>query len=274
MSCSELERLFAAGAEAEAAAHRRGCAECDALGRELEQAAATVESLRAPSWSPALRQALLRIPAQTVSCEGADALLARSLEGELGEADQKRLQGHLGRCAACTEAGAALLVMRDLAAPEPPAWLATRLAAARPEKTRSRWRSLFSGRAVVAYAYAAAVAVMLLGLNPTAVARKTGFARLGESTRNAVTVAQNSIGDRLGALQEKALRTAAVWTGHIGGYGRAAVSNAIAIVWRPEQKKSPNRPRLGKEGGAVSGSDAFFIAGHSGREPLRPRFRV
>ena len=60
---------------------------------------------------------------------------------------------------------------------------------------------------------------------------------------NAVTVAESSIGDRLGAVQERALRTLAVWRGHIGGYGRAAVSNAFAFVWRPEQKKTPSRPR-------------------------------
>src|SRR5204863_9386778 len=103
--------------------------------------------------------------------------------------------------------------------PEAPPWLAPRLAAARPAKKRSFWRSALSGRMVVAYAYAAAVLVMLLGLNPTAVVRRTGFAALGESTRNAVTVAESSIGDRLGAFQEKAFRTIAVWKGHVFGYG-------------------------------------------------------
>ncbi len=160
--------------------------------------------------------------------------------------------------------------MRDLQAPAPPAWLATRLAAARPEtKKKSFWRAAFSGKMVVAYAYTAAVLVMLLGLNPTAVVRRAGFAGLGESTRNVVTVAQSSVGDRLGAFQEKALRTLAVWKGHIGGYGRAAVSNAIAIVWRPESKKTPNnRPRLGKDGGAASGSGDFQLAGGGRREPF------
>ena len=74
-----------------------------------------------------------------------------------------------------------------------------------------------------------------------------------------MTVAQNSVGDRLGALQEKAVRTIAVWKGHVGGYGRAAVSNAISIVWRPEPKKTPNRPRLGKEGTAA-GSNGYWLA--------------
>ena len=92
-----------------------------------------------------------------------------------------------------------------------------------------------------------------------------------------MTVAQSSVGDRLGALQEKALRTLAVWKGHVGGYGRAAVSNAIAIVWKPEPKKTPSRPRLGKEGGAGRAS----IGGCSRRraaaakpEPFPARFRV
>ena len=50
------------------------------------------------------------------------------------------------------------------------------------------------------------------------------------------------------------------WKGHVGGYGRAAVSNAIAIVWSPESKKSPTRPRLGKEGGGASPGE-FRLAG-------------
>ena len=93
---------------------------------------------------------------------------------------------------------------------------------------------------VVAYAYAAAILVMVMGLNPTAVVRKAGFASLGESTRSAVIVAESSIGDRLGAFQEKALRTLAVWKGHVGGYGRAAVMNAIAFVWRPDVEEEPD----------------------------------
>lgn len=275
MSCRELERLFVAGAQGvELEAHRSSCAECEGLGRDTDQTVSLATELQLPAWSPGLRHALLEIPRQTVSCEGADRLLAGALEGEIAAADENRLRNHLSRCPSCTEAAGALFAVRELAKPQPPPWLAARIAAARPAKKRSFWRSAFSGKAVVAYAYAAALVVMLLGLNPTAVARKAGFANLGESTRNAVTVAQNSIGDRLGALQEKAIRTLAVWKGHIGGYGRAAVSNAIAIVLRPEQRRVPNRPRLGREGDAASGSDGFQLATHPKREPFPIRFRV
>ncbi|HWZ85689.1 MAG TPA: zf-HC2 domain-containing protein [Thermoanaerobaculia bacterium] len=276
MSCRELERLFVAGApDAEAAAHRAGCGECARLGADLDRAASYAAGLRPPPWSPRLRQALLDIPRTTVSCEAADPLLAALLEGDIAGADERRLRSHLSRCAGCTAAAEALLAMRDLAAPEPPPWLATRLAAVRPQKKKkSFWRSAFSGRMVVTYAYTAAVLVMLFGLNPTAVVRNARFASLGESTRNVMTVAESSVGDRLGALQEKALRTLAVWRGHVGGYGRAAVSNAISIVWRPEQKKTPPRPRLGKEGGAVSGSDGVQLAGGARPEPFAVRFRV
>jgi hypothetical protein len=90
-----------------------------------------------------------------------------------------------------------------------------------------------------------------------------------------VTVAQNSVGDRLGALQEKAVRTFAVWKGHVGGYSRAAVSNAIAIVWRPEPKRTPSRPRLGKEGTALS-SESLDLAVGDAKTPehFPARFRV
>ncbi len=94
------------------------------------------------------------------------------MEEELPAADQKRLQSHLSRCAACTEAAGALLSVRDMRLPRRRHGSAARLAAVRPEtKKKSFWRSAFSGKAVVGYAYGAAVLVMLLGLNPTAVAR-------------------------------------------------------------------------------------------------------
>jgi len=275
MSCRELERLFVAGsADSEQLAHRSTCAECSRLGGDLDRTAALAALLQPPAWSPQLRQALLRVPSMTVRCEGAEMLLASALEGEIAKADESRLQGHLSRCGGCAQAAGALYAMRDLAAPEPPPWLATRLVAAKPRKKKSFWRSAFSGKMVLVYAYSAAVLVMLFGLNPTAVVRKAGFASLGESTRNAVTVAESSLGDRLGALQEKTLRTLAVWRGHVGGYGRAAVSNAIAIVWKPESKKAPSRPRLGKEGGAAANSGDFQLAGGIVEEPLPVRFRV
>lgn len=274
MSCREIERLFSAGApDADVSAHRRLCAECDGVARAMDEALALTSPLRAPEWSPSLRKSLLEIPRQTVSCEGAEPLLALAVEGEIAGEDQKRLQSHLSRCAACTEAAGALFAPRELEAPAAPPWLAARLAAVRPEKKKSFWRSAFSGKAVVAYAYGAAVLVMLLGLNPTAVARGKGFAKLGESTRNVVIVAQSSVGDRLGALQEKASRTLAIWKGHVGGYGRAAVSNAIALVLRPEPKKTPTRPRLSNEGG-VTGSGGFSEAGGPAPELFTSRFRV
>jgi len=275
MSCNELERLFVAGApNAEANAHRDGCAECRRVAADLERTESLVSGLKAPEWSPNLRRALLAIPSTTVSCEQADALIAVLIEGEIDDADERRLRNHFSRCSACAEAAETLAAARGLVAPEPPAWLATRLAAARPARKKPFWRSAFSGKMVVVYAYAAAILVMVMGLNPTAVVRKTGFASLGESTRTAVIVAESSIGDRLGAFQEKAVRTLAVWRGHVGGYGRAAVTNAIAFVWRSDSKKTPTRPRSGREGGAASLPAEIRLAGREGAEPFAARFRV
>jgi hypothetical protein len=274
MSCRELERLFLAGApEDDAAAHRAACTECARLGSDLDRIALSASDLRPPAWSPDLRRELLDIPRRNVSCEGASELIAARLEAEIASDDESRLRRHLARCGGCSEAAATLAEMRSLAAPAPPPWFTAKLAAAKPARKKSFLRSAFSGRMVVAYAYAAAVLVMILGLNPTAVVRRAGFANLGESTRSVVVVAESSIGDRLGALQERALRTLAVWRGHVGGYGRAAVSNAIAIVWKPESKKSSTRPRLGKEGGAASPGE-FRLAGCGSTEPFPGRFRV
>ncbi len=69
-----------------------------------------------------------------MSCEGAALLLAERAEGELRSADAKRLDGHLSRCAGCTEAAVVLATTNDLVAPPTPPWLGTRLVAARPEK--------------------------------------------------------------------------------------------------------------------------------------------
>jgi len=83
MSCRELERLFVSGAPgAEASAHRRTCAECARIGADADQTRSLVEGLAAPVWSPALRRTLFEIPRQTVSCEGADGLLAAALDEE------------------------------------------------------------------------------------------------------------------------------------------------------------------------------------------------
>jgi Putative zinc-finger len=275
MSCQELERLFVAGApDSQAKAHRESCAECSRVAADLERSEAIVSGLKAPEWSPNLRLALLAIPGMTVTCEQSEGLIPALIEGEIADADERRLRSHFSRCSGCSEAAETLALARGLVAPEPPAWLATRLAAVPPPPKKSFWRSAFSGKMVVAYAYAAAILVMVMGLNPTAVVRKAGFASLGESTRSAVIVAESSIGDRLGAFQEKALRTLAVWKGHVGGYGRAAVMNAIAFVWRPDAKKNQTRPPLGKEGGAASLPAEIGLAGRDGTEPFAARFRV
>jgi hypothetical protein len=274
MSCREIERFFVADADVQAAAHRKTCAECARTGADADQTEAMTSLLAPPAISPGLRRALLEIPRMTVSCEGAEPLLAAALDDEVAADDRKRLDSHLTRCAACTAAANVLLSVRDLTQPEPPAWLATRLAAARPAKPAARWRGFFSARAVVAYAYAAAVLVMLLGLNPTAVVRKASFASLGVSTQKVVTFAESSLTDRLGALQERAVRTLAIWKGHIGGYGRAAVSNALAIVSRPEPRKAPARPRLSREGGNTVGPEDLTTTGRREAEPFSSRFRV
>jgi hypothetical protein len=168
-----------------------------------------------------------------------------AVENELAEEDERRLSNHLSRCAACSEAAATLLAARDLAEPVAPPWLAARLAANRPAK-RKRFRSwLLDPKAAIALAYAAAVVVMLLGFSPADLARRVGAGQLGENTRAAVTVAESSLTDRVGALQEKIARTFAVWKGRAGGYGRAAFSNAVALIWKSYGSKDrpAGRPR-------------------------------
>lgn len=246
MSCTELERLFLAGASAEEARrHRDACATCRATGADVDTAVEIASGLKAPDIPASLRTALIDIPRRTVSCEGAERLLPLAVENELLADDERRLSSHLSRCGGCSEAAATLLAARDLAEPIAPPWLAGRLAAARPVKRRRSLGWLLGPKSVIAFAYGAAVLVMVLGFNPADLARRVGAGELGQSTRAAVLVAESSVTDRLGALQERVARTLAVWKGRATGYGRAAVSNAVSIIWKNSgtKQRAVERPR-------------------------------
>ncbi len=251
MTCREIERQFLAGAsEAELRVHRAACHPCDALARDLASADSLVSGLRSPALPAGLRDALLRVPAMTVSCAGAELLMAASLEaGEVpAQADQPRLDFHLSRCDGCREAFETLLTLRELIPPVPAPWVAGRLSAARPANPRPRRRGLLDPRAAIAFAYAAALVVMLAGLNPADLARRAG-AGLRTETKMVAAVADESLADRLGAFKQRAARTVAVWRGRAGGYGRAVLSNVIALVMRPEERppRPQSRPRNGEE---------------------------
>lgn len=246
MSCTELEKLFAAGASAdEARLHRDSCATCRSTAADVEAAEQIASALRPPEMSPSLRAALIEIPRRTVSCEGAERLLPLAVENELLEDDERRLASHLSRCEGCSEAAATLLAARDLAEPIAPPWLAGRLAVARPATRRRSLGWLFGPRSAIVFAYGAAVVVMLLGFNPADLARRVGAGEIGQNTRAAVLVAESSVTDRLGALQERVARTLAVWKGRAGGYGRAAVSNAVSLIWKSSgtKQRAVERPR-------------------------------
>ena len=71
---------------------------------------------------------------------------------------------------------------------------------------------------------------MLAGFNPADLARKAGMGRIEESARASVQVAGNSLADRLGAVEEKVLRTLAAWKGRADGL-------------RPRRDLDRDRPR-------------------------------
>jgi len=262
MSCRELERLFLSGvsqAEAPAAAHRASCPACEALGTELDGLANLVAGLAPLEAGPALHAALLAIPRETVSCEQADRVIALSVEEEITAADRARLESHFSRCPACAAAADTFSGLRQLASPQPPPFLAARIAASRPRRRRALWQGLWSPKAAIALAYGAAVIVMLAGFNPADLARKAGVARIEENTKAAVSIAKSSLADKLGAFEEEALRKLAVWTGRASGYGRAAISNAIQLVMKTEPPRPPSRSRSGEEKGVPK--NEILIAG-------------
>lgn len=258
MSCRLADALVSGGREAEFSAHRALCAECAGLSRRMDELESLARSLSAPAPAPALRASLLMIPRQTVSCEGADALLAMALEGEIAPADEARRRSHLSRCGACSEAAESLALTRALAAPAPAAWLATRLLAGRPASSRKRRADflalILSPRGAIGLAYASAVVVMLTGFNPADFARKAGMARLEDATGAAVAAARSGAVERIGTLEERAYRTLEAWKGRLAGYGRATLVNVLALVMRTQAtdaKRPPDRPKNG-EGRGVS----------------------
>src|SRR6185369_5382596 len=98
--------------------------------------------------------------------------------------------------------------------------------------------------------YAAAVVVMIAGCNPADLARKAG-GRLEESARASVQTAGRSFADRVGAFQESTMRRLSALKGRVTGYGRAALSTAIALVMKSATKSPPSRPRSGEDKGSL-----------------------
>jgi hypothetical protein len=261
MSCREIERLFLSGAsETERRTHRAGCRDCEALGRDADSGETLSAGLAPATWSVALRESLLSIPSRTVDCDAAAEMIGRLLETDAAEAgsptgafgaltapEAGRLQFHLTRCGGCSEAHHVLSSARDLTSPAAAPWLSTRIAAAKPQAPRSRWRGFLSARAAISVAYALALVVMLAGFNPADLARKAGTG-LRSETRTAAAVADRSLADRVGALEDQVARRFAVWRGVAGGYGRAVLSNVIALVMKSEDSsRPPSRPRNGEE---------------------------
>lgn len=252
MSCPDLDSLLLSGApDSQIASHRATCRECGSAESDLAEVSRLVAGLVPPAWSDDLRASLYSIPARTVSCEASSALMGVWIEGEATARDLERLEFHLSRCEACSEAARTLSGAAELVAPAPAPWLAGRIAAVRP-KRRARSRSPFAWlldpKAAIGLAYAAAIGVMLLGWNPADFARKAGSG-LRTAAQTQAATAGSSAADRLGALQERVVRGLQVVKGRFGGYGRAALSNALNLVMRPEKERPPSRPRNGEEKG-------------------------
>jgi anti-sigma factor RsiW len=264
MSCRDGNGLVAGGREAEFAAHRSACPNCAALGKRMDDLESLTRGLAAPPLPAALRTALHAVPRQTVSCEGADLLLAQVLESEIPASDEQRFRFHLSRCPACFEAAEALFAARGLSAPAPAPWLVPRLAAARPARARRAASGLFgllwSPKGAIGLAYAAAVAVMLTGFNPADLARKAGAARLEDATGTAVAAARTGAMEKIGAAEEKVYRMVEVWKGRVAGYGRATFSNALALVMRTETRRPPDRQKSGEDKGVVNTIDGVRMA--------------
>jgi hypothetical protein len=267
MSCREKDLLVSGGRDEAFAVHRAGCAECDRLGRDMDNVGALARSLTAPAFPRTLRDRLLAIPRETVSCEGADTLLAHALEGEIAPSNEVRWKSHLSRCSACFEVAETLFTLRGLEPPAPAPWLATRITAARATAAVRRSgisrlaATLWSPRGMITLAYAAAVAIMLTGFNPADLARKAGAARLEDVADSAMAAARSGAVERIGAVGERAYRTLEVLKGRLAGYGRATFVNALALVMRTDTQKAPDRSKPGPSKGVEKIIEGMRLAG-------------
>ena len=264
MTCRELERLFVAGApDDESLAHVSTCGACGAAAAAQEKTRTLTAELDRPMWSATLRESLLSIPKTAITCATADEWLAQSLEGELGNEQRQRLGDHRSRCGGCAAAAQALGVVESLESPQPAPWMSGRIAAVARGKSSERagnrrgW--LPNPRAAIAIAYAAALVLMIAGFNPADLARRAVPARLGQGTKAVITEVKTSAVDRIGVFEERAMRTLAVWRGRAGGYGRAALSQAIQLVMKSEPASPRSRLRNGEEKGALPKSEAEIM---------------
>ena len=174
MSCRELERLFVAGSpRSEQRAHRDGCPACARLGADARQhGARSTSGLHGPGMQPGAPPVAPRDPAHDGLLRGRrDAARGGARGRDLATNDRRRLDSPplplrrlyarrpacSSRCATSRARAAALA--RDAAR-----------RGASPRRRNPFWRRrVLRNTLVIAYAYAAAILVMVLGLNPTAV---------------------------------------------------------------------------------------------------------
>src|SRR5260221_12581605 len=97
--CDFLERHFTlAAAASEISAHHAECESCRAQSQELIRLDALYTRLTRPGVPETLKARWRSISTQTLDCDTACELLARSLEGPLELRSSSRLEFHLTRC--------------------------------------------------------------------------------------------------------------------------------------------------------------------------------
>jgi len=101
---------------------------------------------------------------------------------------------------------------------------------------------------------------MFSGFNPADLARKAGVARLEETAKTSAESAGRTLGDRIGAFEEEAVRRLAVWKGVATGYGRAAITRAIQLVMKTETQPPPRPGKSGEEKGMLNKDEIQDVA--------------
>src|SRR5712692_9784915 len=120
---------------------------------------------------------------------------------------------------------------------------------------RVGWRWLLNPKAAIAFAYAAALILMLTGFNPADLARKART-DLPKEAKVVAAGAESTLADRAGAWGERVLRAGLVVRSRAFGYGRAALSNVVQLVFKSEPAPARGRPSGSEEKSAPSKNES------------------
>jgi hypothetical protein len=235
-TCDFLERHFTLGSAAsELPAHLAECGSCRAQSEALIRLDALYARLARPAVPEALKARWRSIPAQTLDCDTACELLARSMEEPLGARLSSRLEFHIHRCESCRETREVLGVLPELRVPPAPTPLyrpaPTPVVSLDAERERRRGR-LLNWSDPRLYAAAACILAGFLAIFANSVETASGGRAepLARSVVETFRVRFTETAERFTKWQDGVSRKVVATRETLFGYTRAAGAIALSAA--------------------------------------------